>query len=91
MTAIVDSAGRVTGIFTDGDLRRTIEAGVDIRAAKVESVMNRKPHRISSDKLASEAVKYMEAFRINGLLVTDDDGRLVGAFNMHELFRAGVV
>ena len=91
MTAIVGPEGRLLGIFTDGDLRRTIESGVDIRTAKVESVMKRNPHRIASDKLASEAVKYMEKFRINGLLVTDDDGRLVGAFNMHELFRAGVV
>lgn len=91
MTAIVDPDGRLLGIFTDGDLRRTIEAGVDIRTAKVESVMKRNPHRISSDKLASEAVQYMEKFRINGLIVTDEDGRLVGAFNMHDLFRAGVV
>jgi len=91
MTAIVDSGGRVLGIFTDGDLRRTIESGIDIRTAQVESVMKRSPHRISSDRLASEAVQYMEKFRINGLIVTDDDGRLVGAFNMHDLFRAGVV
>jgi arabinose-5-phosphate isomerase len=91
MTAIVGSDGRVLGIFTDGDLRRTLEAGVDIRVAKVESVMKRNPHQISSEKLASEAVKYMEKFRINGLIVTDEDGRLVGAFNMHDLFRAGVV
>src|SRR5262245_7788438 len=91
MTAIVGPEGRLLGIFTDGDLRRTIESDVDIRTAKVESVMKRNPHRIASDKLASEAVKYMEKFRINGLLVTDDNDRLVGAFNMHELFRAGVV
>ena len=91
MTAVVDQDGRVLGIFTDGDLRRAIEAGIDIRTAKVEALMKRTPHRISSERLASEAVKYMEKFRINGLIVTDESDRMVGAFNMHDLFRAGVV
>ena len=91
MTAIVNDDGTVAGIYTDGDLRRTLESGVDIRTASVGDVMTRNPHTIREDKLAAEALQYMERFRITGLLVLDDGGRLVGAFNLHDLFRAGVV
>ena len=91
MTAIVNDDGTVAGVYTDGDLRRTLESGIDIRAAMVSDVMTRKPHTIHADKLAAEALQYMERFRITGLLVLDDAGRLVGAFNLHDLFRAGVV
>lgn len=91
MTAIVNDDGTVAGVYTDGDLRRTLESGIDIRAAMVGDVMTRKPHTIRADKLAAEALQYMERFRITGLLVLDDAGRLVGAFNLHDLFRAGVV
>ena len=91
MTAIVNGDGTVAGVYTDGDLRRTLESGIDIRAAMVGDVMTRKPHTIQADKLAAEALQYMERFRITGLLVLDDAGRLVGAFNLHDLFRAGVV
>jgi arabinose-5-phosphate isomerase len=91
MTAIVNDDGTVAGVYTDGDLRRTLESGIDIRAAMVSDVMTRKPHTIRADKLAAEALQYMERFRITGLLVLDDAGRLVGAFNLHDLFRAGVV
>lgn len=91
MTAVVDTNNTVLGIYTDGDLRRTLEKGADIRDLSIADVMHRNPHRIQSDKLAAEAVKYMEAHKINGLLVIDDDNRLVGALNMHDLFRAGVL
>jgi len=91
MTAIVNDDGTVAGVYTDGDLRRTLESGIDIRAAMVSDVMTRKPHTIRADKLAAEALQYMERFRITGLLVLDDAERLVGAFNLHDLFRAGVV
>lgn len=91
MTAVVNEDGTVAGVYTDGDLRRTLESGVDIRKAMVGDVMTRNPHTIRADKLAAEALQYMERFRITGLLVLDDSGRLVGAFNLHDLFRAGVV
>lgn len=91
MTAIVNDDGTLAGVYTDGDLRRTLEKGIDIRTAMVADVMTRQPHTIRSDKLAAEAVQYMEKFRINGILVLDERERVVGAFNMHDLFRAGVV
>jgi arabinose-5-phosphate isomerase len=91
MTAVVNDDGTLAGVFTDGDLRRTLERNIDVRAATVSEVMNRNPHTIGLDKLAAEAVQYMEKYRINGLLVLDGGGRVVGAFNMHDLFRAGVV
>ena len=91
MTAIVNDDGTVAGVYTDGDLRRTLESGVDIRKSLVADVMTRNPHTIRQDKLAAEALQYMERFRITGLLVLDDSGCLVGAFNLHDLFQAGVV
>ena len=91
MTAVVNDDGTLAGLYTDGDLRRTLEKGTDIRKAGVAEVMTRNPHTIRSDKMAAEAVQYMDKFRINGLLVLDDRDRVVGAFNMHDLFRAGVV
>ena len=91
MTAVVNDNGTLAGLYTDGDLRRTLEKGIDIRTAMVVDVMTRSPHTIRSDKLAAEAVQYMEKFRINGILVLDERARVVGAFNMHDLFRAGVV
>ena len=91
MTAVIADDGTLAGIFTDGDLRRTLERGIDIRTAMVAEVMTRKPHTIRSDKLAAEAVQYMERFKINGILAVDGRECVVGAFNMHDLFRAGVV
>ena len=91
MTAIVKDDGTLAGLYTDGDLRRTLEKGIDIRTATVAEVMTRNPHTIQADKLAAEALQYMDKFRINGLLALDERGRVVGAFNLHDLFRAGVV
>ncbi|MDD5328733.1 MAG: KpsF/GutQ family sugar-phosphate isomerase [Sulfuricella sp.] len=91
MTAVVDGADCLLGLFTDGDLRRALDRPLDIRAARVAEVMTRNPRTIGPDRLAAEAVQMMEQFKINGLLVADADGRLVGALNMHDLLRAGVV
>ena len=91
MTAIVDSAGQLQGVFTDGDLRRALEAGADLRSAHIVDVMKRNPLTMPPEKLAVEAVRLMETRRINGLLVVDQNQRLVGALNMHDLFKAGVV
>ena len=91
MTAIVDDEQHILGIFTDGDLRRVLSAGVDLRTAKIADLMKQNPRIIDADRLATEAVKQMETLRINGMLVADDENRLVGIFNMHDLFRAGVL
>ncbi len=90
MTAIVDFNGRPLGVFTDGDLRRCLDRGVDVRTAAVSDVMTKGGWRIGPDRLAAEALNLMEEKKINALLVIDD-GRLCGALNMHDLLRAGVV
>lgn len=90
MTAVLDAADQVVGIFTDGDLRRAIEQGCDIREVVVRDVMSANPHKISPHQLADEAVAIMEQYRINQLLVFDQ-GHLVGALNMHDLFAAKVI
>ncbi len=91
MTAVLDAGGRVLGIFTDGDLRRALARVDDIKAARIADIMTRSPRTIAPDKLAAEAVQIMEERKINQLLVVDADGRLVGALNMHDLFRAKVI
>jgi arabinose-5-phosphate isomerase len=91
MAAVVDSAGKVLGIYTDGDLRRTLERKPDVRALKVADIMKRDPRTIAPHKLAAEAVELMERHRINQLLVVSDDGKLVGALNTHDLLRAKVI
>ncbi len=91
MTAIVDDRQRVLGIFTDGDLRRTLDRGADIHHTPIETVMTPGPQTASPGLLAAEAAERMERHRITALLVTDDEDRLVGALNMHDLLRAGVV
>ena len=91
MTGIVDADDRVLGIFTDGDLRRALDAGVDIRRTTMQDVMHTNCKTISADHLAVEAVHLMEENKITGLLVVDDDLHLVGALNIHDLFRAGIM
>jgi arabinose-5-phosphate isomerase len=91
MTAIVDADERVVGIYTDGDLRRTLDDPVDIRSASVDTVMTPSPITTTANLLAAEALHIMEERKINSLLVVDDDGTLTGALNMHDLLRAGVV
>ena len=91
MTAIIDDAQHILGIFTDGDLRRVLSAGADLRHAKIIDLMKRNPRTIEADRLAAEAVQQMETMRINGMLVADRQNRLLGVFNMHDLLRAGVL
>ncbi len=91
MTAVLDGNGRLVGIFTDGDLRRALEKGTDVRTARIAKVMTREPRTIGPDKLAAEAVEIMERFKINQLLVVDAGHKLLGALNMHDLFRAKVI
>jgi len=91
MTAILDENQRVIGIFTDGDLRRTLEKGGDLRALKITEAMRADPRTIGPERLAAEAVEIMERYKVNQLLVVDADRRLVGALNMHDLFRAKVI
>jgi arabinose-5-phosphate isomerase len=91
MAVVLDAASKITGIFTDGDLRRAMERLGDLRATPVTAVMTRNPRSIGSRRLAVEAVEMMETNKINQLLVTDEAGALCGALNMHDLFRAKVV
>jgi arabinose-5-phosphate isomerase len=91
LTAVVDGEDRVLGIFTDGDLRRTLDRRVDIHGSRMSDVMTRTPRSIGPDELAAESVLMMEKHAINGLLVLDASGRLVGALNVHDLLRAGVM
>lgn len=91
MTAVVDASGHPVGIFTDGDLRRAFESQVEIATTPVCQVMHANPQTIRPNRLAVEAVELMEQRKINGLLVTDADGVLVGALNMHDLLKAKVV
>ncbi len=92
MTAIVEGDGRVAGLFTDGDLRRTLEKHEDIRGLKVADVMTRNPRSIGPARLAVEAAQVMQAHHVSGrLLVVDDSGILVGAVHVDDLLRAGVI
>ena len=87
----VDAQDRVLGIFTDGDLRRLIEKGQDLRALKAGEVMHARPRTIRQDALAVEAAEMMEAHRITSILVVDASGRLCGALNSNDLMRAKVI
>lgn len=91
MTAVLDDDGGLVGIFTDGDLRRLLEAGRDLRELRIDAVMTRGPTTIDALALAAEAVHVMEERRITQLLVVDSDARLVGALNVHDLLVAKVV
>ena len=92
MTAVVDADDRLLGVFTDGDLRRALDDHeVDLRAAKLGDLMTTRAKTIQPDKLAIEAARLMEDFKIHALLVVDASGALVGALNIHDLLRARVV
>jgi arabinose-5-phosphate isomerase len=91
MTAVTGPEGEVIGIFTDGDLRRALDKAVDVHTTTAEAVMTAAPRCIRRGLLAAEALATMERDRINALLVVDEHGHLVGALNMHDLLRAGVV
>lgn len=91
MTAVVDASDRVIGIFTDGDLRRALDRAADLRTTPIADLMTRRAKTVQATMLAVEAVQLMEAHRITSLLVVDTDERIVGALNVHDLMRAGVV
>ncbi len=91
MTTVVDTAGTLLGIFTDGDLRRALDRVVDIHHTPMRSVMTTGGHRITPGSLAAEAVRLMEQFKITALPVVDERDMLVGALNVHDLLRAGVM
>ncbi|HSM22309.1 MAG TPA: KpsF/GutQ family sugar-phosphate isomerase [Rubrivivax sp.] len=90
-TAVADGEGRPIGIFTDGDLRRLIERGADLRALKAADVMHRSPRLVRADALAVDAAGVMETHRITSVLVVDEAGLLVGALNSNDLMRAKVI
>jgi arabinose-5-phosphate isomerase len=91
MTAIENEQGRLAGIYTDGDLRRTLEGDTDIHAARVRDHMTPGCVTIGPDEIASAALTLMDEKRINALIVVDGEGRIEGALNMHDLLRAGIV
>lgn len=91
MTAIVDADRRVVGIFTDGDLRRMLAKSLDIQQTTIAQVMTVRCAVISADILAAEAMQIMEHKKINALIVVDEQQRAVGALNMHDLIRAGII
>ena len=91
MTAVIGADGRVAGLFTDGDLRRALDHEADVHVTGIREVMTPNPTSVEPHMLAAEALQVMESRKINGLLVVDGEGALVGALNMHDLLRAGVV
>jgi arabinose-5-phosphate isomerase len=91
MTAIVDERLRVAGIFTDGDLRRALDRGVDVHLARMQEVMTRECMTVTEACLAAEALSLMQQRRINALLIVDAERTLLGVVNMHDMLRAGVV
>jgi len=90
-SAIVDGERRVLGIFTDGDLRRLVEKGTDLRSSKAGDVMHANPRTVRADSLAVEAAALMEQYRITSVLVVDESGVLCGALNSNDLMRAKVI
>ena len=90
-SAVVNASGQVLGVFTDGDLRRLVETGVDLRSLKARDVMHPNPHTVRSDALAVDAVALMEQHSITSVLVVDASGKLCGALNSNDLLRAKVI
>ncbi|PXX99567.1 KpsF/GutQ family sugar-phosphate isomerase [Halomonas sp. LBP4] len=90
-TCVVDVDGRLSGVYTDGDLRRTLDQHSDLSGLRVDDVMTRPGKRVAADILAAEAVRIMEDNRITALAVVDDDDRPVGALHMHDLLASGVI
>ena len=91
MTLVAEADGRLAGIFTDGDLRRALDRGVDVRDAGIDALMTVPGKTVRADALAAEALKLMEDHKISALAVVDDNHMPVGALNMHDLLRAGVM
>ncbi|GAB4254558.1 MAG: KpsF/GutQ family sugar-phosphate isomerase [Methylomicrobium sp.] len=91
MTVVVDEAAKAVGIFTDGDLRRFLEKDLDVRSTCIGEAMTRHFTSVEADVLAAEAMEIMQRKKINGLIVTDRNRQPIGALNMHDLIRAGIV
>ncbi|PVZ12323.1 MULTISPECIES: KpsF/GutQ family sugar-phosphate isomerase [unclassified Pseudomonas] len=91
MTVVVEADGRLAGVFTDGDLRRALDRAIDVREARIDEVMTQHGKTARPDMLAAQALKIMEDHKISALVVVDDHDRPVGALNMHDLLRAGVM
>jgi len=91
MTAIVNSHEHIVGLFTDGDLRRILDAKIDIHHDTITTVMTKHPRTVKADMLAAEALKVMEDKKINGLIIVDSNNKPIGAMNMHDLLRSGVL
>ncbi len=91
MTTVMNSAGDLLGIFTDGDLRRSIDRGIDIRVARVGELMNTTPKTLRDNTLAAEALALMEQAKINVLLITNEQKKLVGVVKINDLLRAGII
>lgn len=91
IAVVTDEKNKVQGLFTDGDLRRALTKKIDLQQVCIIDLMNHNPHTIAPERLAVEAVEMMERYRINALLVTHPDGKLIGALNMHDLFKAKVI
>jgi arabinose-5-phosphate isomerase len=91
MTAVLEADGRLAGIFTDGDLRRTLDRDIDIRQATIDDVMTVHGKTARPDMLAAEALKIMEDHKIGALIVVDENDHPIGAFNLQDLLRAGVM
>lgn len=91
MTAVVDEHGKMAGVFTDGDLRRILDQRYDIHSNQIADVMTRNCITAQAQQLAAEALQIMQQKKINGLIIIDDAGKPVGAMNMHDLLRAGVL
>ncbi|TBV16875.1 KpsF/GutQ family sugar-phosphate isomerase [Stutzerimonas kirkiae] len=91
MTIVLEDDGSLAGIFTDGDLRRTLDKGIDVRQASIDDVMTARGKVANAEMLAAEALKIMEDHKISSLIVVDERNRPIGALNMHDLLRAGVM
>jgi arabinose-5-phosphate isomerase len=91
MTAVIDPQQKVVGIFTDGDLRRVLSQGVDVRQMTIDEVMSKNPRTIDAQRLASEVAHLMDTTRINHLLVTDAQGKLLGAVGIHDLLESKIL
>ena len=91
MTSIVDPDGRLLGVFTDGDLRRALDGGIDLRVTPIRSVMTPNGVTVSPETLAAECLNILEKRKITALVVVDDEHRQVGVLHLHDLLRAGVL
>ncbi len=91
MTIILDEKSQLCGIFTDGDLRRCVDKGIDINTVETGQVMSKNPRTVERDMLAAEALSIMENNKITALIVADNAGKVVGVLHMHDLLRAGIV